>query len=132
GESGFRTRAECQGRRRGGEPFQADVWFATYNISHAGERSGLRLGAIFVDNSENLRDREQMNLQRLLTPSNILMSAVSHEVKNICVAIAGIAAKLRADPELQDKRELQTLGSLVEGLKMISTGERSVMRRIAS
>jgi len=68
----FRTTLQCKGRRGNGEVFLAGVWFSTYSSS-----SGNRLAAIFVDLSEELRSREDLTLDNLLTNTRILMSAVS-------------------------------------------------------
>src|SRR5260370_189997 len=50
---GFRTAAQCQGRRENGEIFLAHTWFSSY----ASER-GTRLAAIVVATSEEMRERE--------------------------------------------------------------------------
>ena len=48
--------------------------------------SGNRLAAIVVDLSEDPRNREALSLDYLLKNTRILMSAVSHEVRNLCGA----------------------------------------------
>ncbi len=54
---GFRTAAKCQGCRETGEIFLADTWFSSYRAPE-----GMRLAAIVVDSSEEMRDREEQNL----------------------------------------------------------------------
>lgn len=78
---GFRTALQCRGQRGNGEVFLAGVWFSTYATA-----SGNRLAAIVVDLSEDLRNREDLSLDYLLKNTRILMSAVSHEIRNLCGA----------------------------------------------
>src|SRR5258707_357443 len=80
---GFRTAAQCQGRRENGEIFLAHTWFSSY----ASER-GTRLAAIVVDTSEEMREREEQNLQQLLVSNRIIAAAVSHELRNLCGAVS--------------------------------------------
>ncbi len=47
----FRTAAQAQGRRAGGQMFLADLWFSTYTV-----RDGIQLAAIMVDCSDEMRD----------------------------------------------------------------------------
>ena len=50
-EGVFRTSTQCQGRRLGGEPFFAQIWFSLY-----ASPGGRRLAAIAVDISDDLRE----------------------------------------------------------------------------
>ena len=86
----FRTAAQCQGRRENGEIFLADTWFSSYLTSE-----GARLSAIVVDSSEEMRDREEQNLKQLMKYNRIAASGVSHEVRNLCGAIALLSSNLR-------------------------------------
>ena len=95
GSSFIRTAMECHGRRQDGEVFQAQVWFSTYQTA-----AGPRLAAVVFDTSEELRDREEFSLQQLLAGSKVLVSAVCHEVGNICGAIASVHAKLARNERL--------------------------------
>ena len=79
----FRTEMQCRGERGNGEVFLANVFFSTYDTA-----AGPRLAALVVDASEDLRDREESNLEQLLAGSRILVGAVSHEIRNVCGAIA--------------------------------------------
>lgn len=114
----FRTTIECKGRRRNGEVFFAHVWFSTYRT-----QSGPRVAAIVLDASEALRDREELGVQLLRTSSRILVSAVSHEVRNLAGAIAVLHANLSRVPLLTDNEDFRALGSLVEGLKSVASAE---------
>src|SRR5580704_14208399 len=85
----IRTAMQCRGRRWNGEVFLADIWFSTYSTS-----AGSRLAAMVVDGSEDLRNREELSLHQLLAGSRILVGAVSHEIRNVCGAIAMAHANL--------------------------------------
>ncbi|HEY6254097.1 MAG TPA: ATP-binding protein [Candidatus Angelobacter sp.] len=111
----FRTTLQCQGHRHNGEVFMAGVWFSTY-----GTISGPRLAAIIVDLSEDIRDREQLNLDHLLKSARIVMGAVSHEIRNLCGAISVVYKNLTHVPRLRDNRDFEALGTLVEGLEKIA------------
>jgi two-component system, LuxR family, sensor kinase FixL len=114
----FRTAMRCYGRRRDGEAFLADVWFSSYQT-----RPGPRLAAMLVDVSEDLRDREEFSLHQLMAGSRLVVSAVSHEIRNLCSAISVVHANLARDPELGQKEDFQALSSLVEGLEKVATLE---------
>ena len=114
----FRTAMRCYGRRRDGEAFLADVWFSSYQT-----RPGPRLAAMLVDVSEDLRDREEFSLHQLMAGSRLVVSAVSHEIRNLCSAISVVHANLARDPELGEKEDFQALSSLVEGLEKVATLE---------
>jgi len=89
----FRTVMQCRGQRQDGEAFLADIWFSTYRTS-----VGSRLAAMVVDTSEDLRTREEFSLHQLLAASRILVGAVSHEVRNVCGAIAVVHENLEVVP----------------------------------
>jgi two-component system sensor kinase FixL len=114
----FRTAMRCHGRRQDGEAFLADVWFSSYQT-----RPGPRLAAMLVDVSEDLRDREEFSLHQLMAGSRLVVSAVSHEVRNLCGAISVVHANLARDPELGLNEDFQALSSLVEGLEKVATLE---------
>ena len=111
----FRTALQCQGKRHNGEVFIAGVWFSTY-----GTISGPRLAAIIVDLSEDIREREQLSLDHLLKNARIVMGAVSHEIRNLCGAIAVVYRNLSHVTRLSDNRDFQALGTLVEGLGKVA------------
>jgi two-component system, LuxR family, sensor kinase FixL len=111
----FRTAMQCQGRRADGEVFQADVWFSTYLTS-----AGPRLAAMVLDTSEDLRMREESSLHQLSVGSRILVSAVSHEVRNVCGAIALVHENLTRSGQLDGNKDFEALGTLVLALERIA------------
>jgi two-component system sensor kinase FixL len=111
----FHTEMECRGRRRDGEVFLAHVWFSTYQTT-----SGPRLAAIVFDASEELRDRTEFNMRQILTGSKVLVSALCHEIRNVCGAIGVVHAKLARDPVLAANEDFSAFGSLVRGLEKMA------------
>ncbi len=118
GPSGLRTSAQCQGFRDNGEVFLANLWFSTWSAPE-----GKRLAAIVVDSSEEMRDREEENLQQLLRANQIAAAAVSHEVRNLCGAIAVVSANLTGNSSLRANDDIRALTSLVRGLEKLSSIE---------
>lgn len=114
----FRTEMQCHGERATGDVFLANVFFSTYKTP-----SGPRLAALIVDVSEELRDREETSLEQLLAGSRILVAAVSHEVRNVCGAIAVIYENLVRGGKLSANRDFEALGSLVQTLTRIASLE---------
>jgi two-component system sensor kinase FixL len=114
----FRTEMQCRGVRSDGEVFLANVFFSTYNTA-----AGPRLAAMVVDASEDLRDREESNLEQLLAGSRILVGAVSHEVRNVCGAITIMHENLVRSGVLRGNQDFEALGSLVETLNRIASME---------
>ena len=117
----FRTALQCSGQRSNGETFLAGIWFSTYTSI-----SGPRLAAIVVDLSEDLRSREDLSLDHLLKNSRILMSAVAHEVRNLCGAVLVVQKNLSRLSELQHNEDFQALSMLVQSLEKISAMELQV------
>lgn len=111
----FRTEMQCRGEREQGDVFLANVFFSTYKTA-----SGPRLAALVVDASEELREREESNLEQLLAGSRILVGAVSHEVRNVCGAIAIIHENLVRSGTLTGNKDFEALGALVETLNKIA------------
>ncbi len=114
----FRTMLECKGRRRNGEVFPAHIWLSSYATV-----SGPMLAAIVLDTSEELRDREALGFDQLMKSSRILIRAVSHEIRNICAAIAVVHANLRRVPGIERSEDFQALGTLVDGLGSLVASE---------
>ena len=114
----FRTVMQCRGRRADGEVFLADVWFSTYRTS-----AGSRLAAMVVDTSEELRSREEVNLHQLMAGSRILVGAVSHEIRNVCGAIAVVHQNLARNRSLEENKDFETLGTLIVALEKIAATE---------
>jgi len=122
----FRTEMQCRGTREDGLVFPADVFFSTYSTA-----GGMRLAALVVDASEDLRDREETSLEQLLAGSRILVGAVSHEVRNVCGAISVVYENLSRDGRLAGSQDFEALGSLVETLNKIASVELRQSRRQA-
>jgi signal transduction histidine kinase len=114
----FRTEMQTRGQRENGDVFLADVFFSTYSTG-----AGPRLAALLVDASEHLREREEASLQQLLAGSRILVAAVSHEVRNVCGAIAVMHENLGRSPSMAGNKDFEALGSLVETLSKIASLE---------
>ncbi len=114
----FRTVMQCRGRRQDGEAFLADIWFSTYRTS-----VGSRLAAMVVDTSEDLRNREEYSLHQLLAASRILVGAVSHEVRNVCGAIAVVHENLARNSLLAHNKDFEALGTLIQTLEKIAALE---------
>jgi len=114
----FRTELRCRAKRENGEVFLAAVWFSTYTTAR-----GPRLAAIIVDLSEELRDREDLSLDHLLKNTTILMSAVTHEIRNISGAVLMVHKNLSRLPDLQNNEDFRALGTLIEGLAKLSAME---------
>ena len=111
----FRTTLQCKGERSTGEVFLAGVWFSTYNTI-----SGRRLAAVVVDLSDDLRNREDLSLDHLLKSSRILVSAMAHEVRNLCGAAVVLHKNLSRVPVLGHNEDFQALSSLIQSLERIS------------
>ncbi len=116
----FRTVMECRGKRENGEVFFADVWFSTYWTS-----AGPRLAAIVIDTSEELRTREESSLHQVLAASRIVVTAVSHEVRNLCAAISMVQENLARDRALTHNKDLEALQTLVHALESIAATNMS-------
>jgi two-component system sensor kinase FixL len=114
----FRTTLQCTGQRSDGEIFLAGVWFSTYATI-----SGPRLAAIIVDLSEDLRNREDLSLDYLLKNTRILMSAVAHEIRNLCGAVLVVHKNLSRVKEIESNEDFKALGSLIQSLERVSALE---------
>ena len=112
----FRTVMQCHGTRENGEVFLADIWFSTYQTS-----VGPRLAAMVVDISEELRTREESSLHQLLAGSRILVAAVSHEIRNVCAAIAVVHQNLSRSLQLENNKDFEAFGTLIQSLEKIAT-----------
>lgn len=114
----LRTNMECVGRGRSGDVFLAQVWFSTYQ-----GHDGIRLAAIVLDASEQLRDREALSLGSVAAASHVLFGAVSHEVRNLAAAAAVAHANLARSMALADNQDFKALGALVLGLERIASSD---------
>lgn len=118
GSAPFRTGMQCRGERKNGETFLAEVFFSTYHTAQ-----GPRLAALVVDVSEELRDREESSLEQLMSGSRILVGAVSHEVRNVCGAIAVVLENLARTGALEGNKDFEALGALLQTLNKIASME---------
>jgi len=129
-QSAWRTAMQCRGRRMNGEVFLADVWFSTYRTT-----AGSRFAAMVVDVSEDLRNREESSLHQLLAGSRILVGAVSHEIRNVCGAIAMAHTNLARSAAPIDQtvnKDFQALGNLIAALEKIAAMDLRQMADQAS
>lgn len=114
----YRSATNCRGHRANGETFLACVWFATYPTP-----AGRRMAAIITDASEDLRDWQESSLQSLLRSSRVLVGSVSHEVRNICAAIAVVHANLGRLPGVAGTEDYAALSTLAQALARLTTVE---------
>jgi two-component system sensor kinase FixL len=109
---------QCRGEREQGEVFLADVFFSTYETA-----VGPRLAALIVDISEALREHEVSSLDQLLSGSRILMGAMSHEIRNVCSAMAIVSQNLVRSSSFAGNKDVDALGALVGTLGEIASTE---------
>lgn len=115
----YRTTIQCRAQRADGRPFLAGTWFSTYRA----ESGGNRLAAIVVDLSEELVSREDLSLDFLLKNARILMSAVSHEIRNLAGAALVFHQNLSRVGALKSNEDFEALGTLIHGLEKLSAME---------
>jgi len=128
GRRHLRTMMQCQGLRAGGDRFLADVWFSTYETTR-----GARITAMVVDTSEDVRDREEANLEQVLEGSRLLVGAVSHEIRNVCAAIGLVQMNLLAlQPGLGSEPDFHALRQLTGALERMASVELSQVKRQAT
>ena len=111
----FRTAMQARGQREDGEAFLAEISFSTYRTE-----AGLRLAAMVVDASEDLRSHEVSGFHQLITGSRIAIGAVSHEIRNFCGAIAAVHQNLSRNQALEGSNDFEALGHLIAGLERIA------------
>jgi two-component system sensor kinase FixL len=107
---------QSRAQREDGEVFLAEICFSTYRTN-----SGSRLAAMILDSSEDLRSREEASLHQMLTGSRIAVGAVSHEIRNVCGAIAVVHQNLSRTESLDHSKDFEALGSLVRALERIAS-----------
>jgi two-component system, LuxR family, sensor kinase FixL len=115
----YRAAIQCRAKRADGKNFLAGTWFSTYRAQSGGNR----LAAIIVDLSEELVGREDMSLDYLLKNARILMSAVSHEVRNLAGAALVFHQNLIRVRALRGNEDFEALGTLIQGLEKLSSME---------
>ncbi len=112
----LRAVMQARGQREGGETFLADICFSTYQTN-----AGTRLAAMVLDTSEDLRAHEVAGMHQLLEGSRIAVSALSHEIRNVCGAIAVVHQNLKRANSLVGNKDFEALGSLVIALERIAS-----------
>jgi PAS domain S-box-containing protein len=112
----LRAVMQARGLREDGEAFLADICFSTYQTG-----AGTRLAAMVLDISEDLRAHEVAGLHQLLEGSRIAVSAMSHEIRNVCGAIAVVHRNLKRAPSLAGNKDFEALGSLVDALEKVAS-----------
>lgn len=112
----FRAVMQSRGQREDGEVFLAEICFSTYRTT-----TGARLAAMILDASEDLRSREEASLHQMLAGSRIAVGAVSHEIRNVCGAIAVVHQNLARTESLGHSKDFEALGSLVLALERIAS-----------
>jgi signal transduction histidine kinase len=106
---------QARGQREDGETFLADICFSTYQTG-----AGVRLAAMVLDASEDLRTHEVSGLHQLLAGSRIAIGAVSHEIRNICGAIGAVHQNLSRGGLLAGSKDFDALGNLIGALERIA------------
>jgi signal transduction histidine kinase len=112
--------------RADGQIFLGQLWMSRFTT-----HSGPRLAVIISDASEQLRDREEVGLEQSLANSRILVSAVSHEIRNLSSAVAIAHMNLARVPELQGNTDFESLGMLIDGLRRLAAAELMPVARAA-
>jgi PAS domain S-box-containing protein len=114
------VRASAAGwaRKLNGTRFPVASWFSTYETAH--QRC---LAGIMVDMSEDMRDRELESFRHFGEYNRLLASAVSHEIRNMCLAIRVVTTNLRQKPGLVEDADFAALSSLIEGLSRMASFE---------
>ena len=110
-----RPAAESRGKRRDGGIFLANTWLSTYRTPE-----GLRLAAIIVDSSEEMRDREERHLRQVEMTNRVTLAAITHEIRNFCGAMSLVYANLKRMGEFSVDHRFQELGNLIEGVGKIA------------
>lgn len=112
----MRTSAYSWAKRSNGTQFPVASWFSTY--SEGNERF---LAGILVDTSEEVRDRERENFKHLYYNNRLFASSVSHEIRNLCMALRVVTSNLRRRPDMKGAADFEALNTLVENLARISS-----------
>jgi two-component system, LuxR family, sensor kinase FixL len=113
-----RTSTASWARRADGTQFPVMTWFSTY--TEDGERF---LAGILVDVSEDVRERERENFRHIYYNNRLTASAVSHEVRNLCLALRVVASNLGKRPDIDETPDYSALTALIENLTRLSSFE---------
>jgi two-component system, LuxR family, sensor kinase FixL len=117
--------AGCKGWRRAPGVFLCDAWFSVTKAA-----SGTRLGAVLVDASERLQEREQCAMHSSSASSEIAISAVLHEIRNLGAAATFLHDNLEQLPTLKHNLDFKALGNLVEALAKLASAELRVSDKV--
>jgi signal transduction histidine kinase len=112
------TLTGCKSWRPNNEMFVADAW-----LSIDSTEFGTRLGAVIVDASERLQERERWVLRSSMATSQIAMGAVLHELRNLSAAASLMLTNLERSTRLQKNADFVALGSLLTALAKIASAE---------
>jgi signal transduction histidine kinase len=112
------TLTGCKSWRPNHEMFVADAWFSIDQTEF-----GTRLGAVLVDASERLQDRERWVLRSSMATSQIAMGAVLHELRNLSAAASLMLTNLERSTRLQKNADFVALGNLLTALAKIASAE---------
>lgn len=124
GDRLIRTSVTGWARRSDDHMFPIQAWFSVYGLG-----TDRCLAAIVVDMSEEVRSREREHFQHLLDYNRLLASAVSHEIRNLCAAIAVVCSNLNTRTDLRGSADFEALRQLVDGLMELASFE---LRKTAS
>jgi signal transduction histidine kinase len=113
-----RTSVAGWARKMNGTQFPVACWFSTYET---GEQRCL--AGIMVDMSEDMRDREMESFRHFGEYNRLLASAVSHEIRNMCLAIRVVTTNLRQKTGLAEDADFAALSTLTEGLGRMASFE---------
>lgn len=118
GNRAMRTSATSWAKRADGTVFPVTTWFSTYR-----EGGETYLAGILVDISEDVRERERENFRHLYYNNRLLASAVSHEIRNLCLALRVVTSNLGRHPGLDQSPDFAALATLTENLTRVSSLE---------
>lgn len=105
-------------KRADGTLFPVMTWFSTYT-----ENEERYLAGILVDVSEDVRERERENFRHIYYNNRLTASAVSHEVRNLCLALRVVASNLGKRPDIDGTADFSALTALIENLTRLSSFE---------
>jgi two-component system, LuxR family, sensor kinase FixL len=112
------TLTGCKSWRPNNEMFVADAWLSIDKTEF-----GTRLGAVIVDASERLQDRERWVLRSSMATSQIAMGAVLHELRNLSAAASVMLTNLERHTKLLKNADFVALGNLLKALAKIASAE---------
>ncbi len=118
GSRPMRTSAASWAKHFNGTQFPVATWFSTYT-----EGNARYLAGILVDTSEEVRDRERENFKHIYYNNRLFASSVSHEIRNLCLALRVVTSNLRRKPGMEGAADFDALTTLVENLARISSFE---------